>query len=106
MAARLGTLWFGDPTAPDEDAATQLAHATTLTNILIQRSHMAAAVRPTRQQIIHDEPLEAEFARRGQTLKLRQPSITATQPTKSSGTPLPQPPIRRDGPTVTPQPRI
>src|SRR6202035_5135995 len=40
MAARLGPLWFGNRTSPDEDAAAQLAHAATLADTLTRRGHL------------------------------------------------------------------
>jgi hypothetical protein len=63
MSARLGPLWFGNPTSPDEDAATQPAHAATLTTALAQRGHLTVTAPATSPQIT-DEPLEADLARR------------------------------------------
>jgi hypothetical protein len=47
MAARLGPLWFGDRTEPDEDAAAQPVHAATLASALIERGDMTIMAQPS-----------------------------------------------------------
>jgi hypothetical protein len=73
MAERLGDLWFGNPAAPDEDAATQPAHAATLSATLARRGHLPTADSVT--EIAEEEPLEATFARRSRPLASRPGSI-------------------------------
>jgi hypothetical protein len=46
MAAKLGPLWFGNRTEPDQDATTQPIHATTLTTTLTERGHLTLAPEP------------------------------------------------------------
>jgi hypothetical protein len=86
MAAKLGPLWFGHPTEPDQDAATQPVHAATLTSTLSVHSHMTTAPEPARREPAAHEPVEAALARRGPT---RRP-IAARQTTGSEPNPVRQ----------------
>jgi conjugative relaxase-like TrwC/TraI family protein len=63
MSVRLGPVWLGSPTGPDEDAVTQPAHAATLASALARRGHLTATA-PTAPPQTIDEPLEADLARR------------------------------------------
>jgi hypothetical protein len=65
MASRLGDTWFGDHIAPDEDTATQPAHAAILTSTLIEHGHMTTIAPPTSVPAVIEEPPGAGFARRG-----------------------------------------
>jgi hypothetical protein len=87
MAARLGPLWFGNPTKPDTDAVSQPAHAATLTSTLIERGAMTIMAEPARFRAVADEPLEATFARRpqrrhrhGECLRLLRPRHLPDRP--------------------------
>jgi hypothetical protein len=64
MADRLGPLWFGDPAGPDEDTATQPAHAAALTDTLTSHGHLTPVTDPTARLPVPDEPPEADLARR------------------------------------------
>jgi hypothetical protein len=75
MAARLGPLWFGDRTVPDEEAALQPVHAATLASTLIERGDMTIMAEPVRRRAIADEPVEAASARRAITRK-HQPAAS------------------------------
>jgi hypothetical protein len=79
MATRLGPLWFGDRTAPDEDAASQPAHVATLAHTLVRHGHLTTTD-PSRTEFTADEPLEAGFARRGRAHRLRPAATPIPQP--------------------------
>jgi hypothetical protein len=103
MATLLGPLWFGDPVAPDEIAAAPPAHASTLADMLARRGHLTITQLSPRTQLTIDEPLEAEYARRGPAHRL-DPAVAPI--------PQPVPARRRDPPARTrvpnqtsPQPR-
>jgi conjugative relaxase-like TrwC/TraI family protein len=83
MASRLGTLWFGDPALPDEDAATQAAHSGILADALIHRSHLTSTDPSSQPQHVAVEPMEAEFARRRVARPGRQ-SDQAVRPGRST----------------------
>jgi hypothetical protein len=72
VAARLGTAWFGDRTAPNEEAATQPAHAAVLTGTLVKRGLMTPMPRSAHTPVMGEEPLEAGLARRSPTRRVRQ----------------------------------
>jgi hypothetical protein len=77
MAAKLGPLWFGDRTEPDQDATTQPVHAATLTRTLTEYGHLTATPEPGRKGTVIHEPVEAQLARRGPTrrpIAARKPS--------------------------------
>jgi conjugative relaxase-like TrwC/TraI family protein len=98
MAAKLGPLWFGHPTEPDQDAATQPVHAATLTSTLSAHNHMTIAPEPPRFRGMADEPVEAALARRGPT---RGP---ARRPVAARQTPRPEPnPVRQQDHLIRPQ---
>jgi hypothetical protein len=78
MAARLGTLWFGDRSSPDEEAATQPAHAVMLTDTLARRGYMTATAQSLPRPE-SGEPLEADLARQGRASWPRTSSAPASR---------------------------
>jgi hypothetical protein len=74
MQTKLGPFWFGNRAGPDQDAATQRAHAATLVATLIKRGHLTAAQPAT---IIIEEPLEVDLVLRCPTRNSRRASIQA-----------------------------
>jgi hypothetical protein len=56
LATRLGPLWFGDRTQPDEDAAAQPVCARTLTDTLMKRGHLTVLTEPAHEQLDIGEP--------------------------------------------------
>jgi conjugative relaxase-like TrwC/TraI family protein len=61
MAARLGPLWFGHPSEPDENAAAQPAYQDTLALVLTEHGHLS---RVAFRRGADEEPLEATLVRR------------------------------------------
>jgi hypothetical protein len=102
VAARLGTAWFGDHTAPDEEAATQPAHAAVLTDTLVRRGLMTSTPRSAHMPVMGEEPLEADLARRNLAHRNRQADVHKSE--APAPAPHLEPPLRRDAAT-TPAPR-
>jgi conjugative relaxase-like TrwC/TraI family protein len=104
VAAAPGTLWLGDPTVPDEHAATQPGYAPQLIAMLIRESHLTAASDhfPRTQPVPDGEPLEAELARRRRPGQGRpeRPHGTSPEPAaRSDDGPLQHLPPRHASPT-------
>jgi conjugative relaxase-like TrwC/TraI family protein len=102
MATRLGPLWFGDPVALDEDAASQPAHAATLADTLAKRGHMTSIPPSDPAPITYEESLEAALARRSPTRRTDGHTSYAPAPAQRL-----QPPLRHDATAVpAPRPRL
>jgi len=84
MGANLGPLWFGHPREPDEDAATPPVHTATLASTLTERGDMAIMAEQARRESAVHEPVEAAFARRGLTRRLRPAPGRASSRLQSS----------------------
>jgi hypothetical protein len=82
MASRLGGIWFGDRTSLD--AATQPAHAATLTSALIQRGHLTAIVPPAPETQMSDQEQEVRPARRIPARNSPQSANGANRPSMSA----------------------
>ena len=103
VAIAPGIVWLGDPTGPDEHAATQPGYAPQLIAKLTRDRHIMAASDPfPRSQPVPDsEPWEAELARRRRPGQGRPERPHGTSPefaARSDGGPLPQVPPRHASP--------
>ncbi len=88
VAAAPGTLWLGDPTGPDEHAATQPGYAPQLIAMLTRDRNLTAASAPfpQSQPVPGGEPWESELARRGRPGRRRpgRPNATSPEPAARS----------------------
>lgn len=64
MAKRLGPLWFGNPTTPDEDAASRPVHATTLASTLVRHGYLTADALLAPEPSVSSDLIKARGARR------------------------------------------
>jgi conjugative relaxase-like TrwC/TraI family protein len=101
IATSPGTMWLGDPDAPDEHAAIQPGYADSLTAMLTRRGLMTTPVGPARvQNEHHGRPLEANLARRGRSFKPGRATPTASEPARQ---PRLEVPIRHTSEPARPQ---
>jgi conjugative relaxase-like TrwC/TraI family protein len=73
LAARLGTLWFGKTSAPDDEAALHPAYAAHLAAALVRRGHLKEATTKP------NPPLELHLAARRRTAKSAHRAARAGQ---------------------------
>jgi hypothetical protein len=64
MARKLGPLWFGSPTTPDEDAASRRVHATTLASTLARHGYLTADALRAPEPSAPGDLIKARAARR------------------------------------------
>jgi hypothetical protein len=104
VAARLGTAWFGDRTAPDDEAATKPAHAAVLTGTLVKRGLMMPMPRSAHTPVMGEEPPEADLARRSPVHRNRQADVRKSE--APAPAPHLEPPLRRYDLSPSASPRL
>jgi hypothetical protein len=106
MARKLGPLWFGNPTRPDEEAASQPVHALALTQTLARHGHATADAPRATQSTAPGDTVEAGSVRRIPARDGHRSESRVPAPAGPAASPLhaprPYDPAARQGPQPRP----
>jgi hypothetical protein len=107
MAKKIGPLWFGNPTTPDEEAAASPIHAAALSRMLARHGYLTTDAPHSPEQPASGNPVEANGARLGRMRDSQHGASHAPMPSGPIAAPL-RVPLRPHDAAASrgPQPRV